>query len=237
VLYGGFFLIGFYGWMILMLMIYARLASPGYEYKLPSFWRYTSSYYVGIFLVGLIFIRDKKVYIQIPILVGTIIYFYSLFSEYRPLHVNFFKPTESSVTDFVAKRRLYEPVVAAGQKLLDKSKIWIIAPYSDGFVPMYLRQALFPRRTNWWCWRLGKPIHSTEVWTCPLSPKQWSEILMNENFSHLLVLNSDDAFWKRYGDMFFEVYPEYSGYYEINFGKGIPIFEPIQETSSDYQYY
>jgi hypothetical protein len=95
----------------------------------------------------------------------------------------------------------------------DKDKTYFIDQNTNGYTMWMYRYLSIPRGTNSWCWSIGNPYGSDDVWTCPEEPNK----LLN-GYKYLAVYNADGNFWGWIAKAGIKVdYPKKRGYYEIVF--------------------
>jgi hypothetical protein len=80
------------------------------------------------------------------------------------------------------------------------AKTYLIWQGTTGLEFHLLAYELTPRRTNVWCWTVGEKFTENDVWTCPLSPKEWADALAD--FEFVVIGHADESFWTRYRSLF-----------------------------------
>ena len=50
----------------------------------------------------------------------------------------------------------------------DFNKVYVIDQGSTGLKPNIFIYDSMPKRVNWWCWSLGRPLYDGDIWTCDL---------------------------------------------------------------------
>ncbi len=62
---------------------------------------------------------------------------------------------------------------------------------------------IFPRKTNFWDWSLGKPYYEGDVWTTDYTPEQLLNVL--GEYDYILIAKADERFWNIYGKLFDDI--------------------------------
>jgi hypothetical protein len=82
------------------------------------------------------------------------------------------------------------------------TRIFIVYQRSAGRGFHIARYEIAPRPANKWFFSLGEPYYDGDVWTEPLTPEKWGEMLLMEGFDHVFLERTDEQFWARFGGMF-----------------------------------
>jgi hypothetical protein len=109
------------------------------------------------------------------------------------------------------------------------AKTYLIWQGSTGLEFHLMAYELTPRLTNAWCWTVGEKFTENDVWTCPLSPKEWADALADYEF--VLIGHADEPFWTRYRSLFASgsADPLRDGLYRISRFDGGVVLEPTSK--------
>ncbi|MGC9023038.1 MAG: hypothetical protein ACP5J5_07965, partial [Dissulfurimicrobium sp.] len=98
------------------------------------------------------------------------------------------------------RKELCAIVNAAKSVIKGRDKVYLVIQNDEGFKFRILKYELSPQITQTWCWRLGGPKHKWDVCNCDETVEQWSDVL--KRWDYMLVADSDQELWKRYGRLF-----------------------------------
>lgn len=105
--------------------------------------------------------------------------------------------------DASEERGYITPLTEQVKRLTPPSaRVFIVYQRSAGRGFHIARYEIAPRPANKWFFSLGQPYYEGDVWTEPLTPAQWSEMLLKEGFDHVFLERADDEFWARFGELF-----------------------------------
>jgi hypothetical protein len=79
--------------------------------------------------------------------------------------------------------------------------VWQVNSYSGLYFYM-MKYYLTPIPSNNYGWQLGQRKTKDDLFTAPLTPNQWLQLLNNLHYTYVLVTTSNDGFWQTYGSIF-----------------------------------
>jgi hypothetical protein len=71
---------------------------------------------------------------------------------------------------------------------------------SNGTENRIFNYGIVPRKGNRSCWSIGQPYDDDDVWTCPMTSKEFGQILID--YDYLFVARSDDKFEDQFISLF-----------------------------------
>lgn len=208
---------GFIGYAVTLLLLYLFTYSEYEALTLASFSRYISTYITALILILFYAISHKSNIIEeqpnisikkiknivisiVSCISISIIPFASILNGilFRQHTRNYYK-TNNSLGDFKEFCYTLNP---------ETDKIYYIYTNSTG--ETYYRAIYYalPIKINIttqigsFSWSLGPPRYEGDVWSLNVSSKEWEKILIEHNFTHIYIDNTDDIFINTYSSMF-----------------------------------
>jgi hypothetical protein len=199
-------------WLTLGLLIYCFLLLFAYIYYFgpyegtssPSLQRYLGSYLLGWWLLDVCLI-----YGQTPVVIqgheinsSSIINIVLLISllVIIPFSKYFHLPTSPDVERFEVNKiyKLVTSSLTSNDKVYD---VWQIDS-QEGYCFYIMKYYLTPIPSNNFGWQLGPKMPENDMYTLPLTAKQWLQLLNDQHYTYVLISTSDNSFWERYGSLF-----------------------------------
>lgn len=189
--------------VFLLFFVYMFWFSAIEATRLASFERYTSEYLIGwlLFLVFEIAYTNKQnkkknfpLYsINAACVILTIICSMNLG------YIHFPSP------DYIDKRKFVNSVIDKYDHILleghSNKKVFHIHQDSDGYEHHILRYELCPNLVQYWGWSYGQPYTDQDLFTIDSTVEELEQTIVN-NFDYVLITNSDNIFWEKYGVIF-----------------------------------
>lgn len=208
-----FLMIGFIGYLLVLLFAYIYYFYSNDGIGTPSLLRYAGSYLIGWFIVKFGFLQG---YIETS-------------SEKSPYRSNvskwlmtglfvaaFLRIPLSSYLSLPNTADWYRIKVNSIYKrenlnaLPPKSnvyQIWQRGESSNGYELFIMRYLLCPLQSNSHGWRLGVPYNEKDQSTVNFSPREWMSFLNSYGYTHVLLSETDNQFMETYGSLL-DKYPE-----------------------------
>ncbi len=202
-LFGAFYIVGL---LLLYMFSFSEYEAP----RLASFGRYMNTLLMPAMLLGLAFaLPDDLAGEEMERLGGGRAWAWSLLVGAALMAVLLQAPSWSGAPKWLARgdaaeeRDFLSPMLEQVRRLVPlDQRVFIVYQASPGRGFHIARYELAPRPANKWFFSLGQPRFKDDVWTEPLSARQWSEMLVKENFAYVYVQRVDQGFVERYGPLF-----------------------------------
>lgn len=183
---------GFAIYNLFLLYCYIFIFSEYEGRALASFLRYSSAYSLAVLLVAVCMLIDSvenvnkitPVFLSV-IALGLALYFTppKFFSDARGII-----PPDAELQVRYKTKALSDKIKndAHGKDV----KSYFISQGSSGFEKYIFNYEMMPLKSLWWCWSIGKPYHSNDVWTCdkPL-------VELTKDYQYIAIYNGDKQFW------------------------------------------
>jgi hypothetical protein len=195
--------VGFFGYLTILLFLYLTIFSENEALGLASFERY-----VNIYLAALAIVVSYKVVHAIyetprnsnlPMFVWVWIV------------VLFFQSTPGNLISYVNSPNAYSDALRANYKgaswlisemnLKSDDKVWIIAQHTVGFEFYMFQYEMLPAGVGKIPFSIGSPYGPGDLWTdSKMTPSKWDSRL--NDFDYVFVYSATDSFIKEFGKMF-----------------------------------
>ena len=205
----GILLAGFIGYFLFLYLSYVFIFYPYEATYAPSLARYLGTYllawWILILTVQLRMIFSDKTagagwklsargifgFIVVLIFIGI--------PTVKYIHL----PKEPQPERFLTYR-IYKMV---GDIFTEEDKvfhIWQEDETTNGFEHYLMRYFLTPVPSNMHGWMMGERYSNNDLYTAEITPKEWLDLLNNQEYTYVLVSIADNNFWEHYGVLFNE---------------------------------
>jgi hypothetical protein len=207
ILFGIMSIVMFMVYSAYMLVLYLFTFSASEAVNLASFDRYEYTIILG-FLMGMIMIvlainKEKRM--------SSLIIMYACILFIIPEDITYYFERNADIQSTVAARACYEYGEEVAQLLSSDDKVYIISQESDGYDYFVLRYILSPVHTQvrldnqGWkdvSWYLGEPRGVNDDRRRNITPEDWVQYLMDEDFDYVLLYHVDEQFISEYSSAF-----------------------------------
>lgn len=200
-------MIGFIGYLLILLLAYIFIFSAYEGIMAPSLTRYAGSYLIAWFILKVGFLQNN---IEVS---SENINFQSNVSKWLMAGLfvaAFIKIPLSSyllLPNTASEKRIHVNNIYKREELdalppeSNVYQIWQDGAMSNGYELHLMRFQLCPLQSNFYGWRLGSPYSKNDRDTINFSPKDWISFLNSYHYSHVLLAETDDHFLETYSSL------------------------------------
>jgi hypothetical protein len=113
------------------------------------------------------------------------------------------------------------------------ARVFIVYQRSAGRGFHIARYEIAPRPANKWFFSLGAPYYEGDIWTQPLTPEDWSKMLLEERFDYVFLERADEQFWTGFGALFRAApgqdFRDHAVFRVVQAGEDLVRLEPLAE--------
>ncbi|MGF1721705.1 hypothetical protein L4D20_16865 [Vibrio kyushuensis] len=182
-----------------MLYSYMNFFSEYEALKVASYRRYASTYFYAVSMILILFVikaifqstlRKLNCKIAFSIFIPVVLFLSvpGFSSIYNP-------PVDIGNRDL--KNQMIRLSKIAQKHAVQGDKFYHISQGTMGYHNLLFRYNMYPFDTQFWCWSIGKPLFSGDVWTCD---NRLEELI--KGFEWLVISKADKTFWDANSDYF-----------------------------------
>ena len=200
--------LGYFVWLLSLLIGYLTSFIPEEAVSLAAFARYLSSYKIGVLLLVIYWLIHAAQTREALISRRLLALLVCLLSIFAPLDCVFFATLGSPYQNdksvefraqYAPSSRYYADLIEPNTKIcyLDQTERepgYSFALFQFEALPVQVEKAI--------AWRLGKPYYETDYYSAAPTPAEWEKALIDGGFTHLYLRNTNPYFEQVYGSLF-----------------------------------
>lgn len=190
---------------ISLLFAYVYYFYPSEALSVPCLDRYSASFLIGWWFYALSFALNLDS-LEIPVfrirsnsaLVGlTLVILLVKIPMQNYLHLPYAPEPQRFVVSKIYKN--VQPALTSANE-----KVYIVwnSDTSQGANHLIMKYFLTPIPSNNFGWDLGETAVEYNLYKVNLSSDQWLKLLIEQQYTHVLICASDDGFWEKFGQLF-----------------------------------
>lgn len=214
--------LGYFVWLLSLLIGYLTSFIPEEAVSLAAFGRYLSSYQIGALLLVLSWLIGASHTRGVLFSRRFLALLVSLLAIFAPLDRVFFATLGSPYQNdksvefqaqYAPSSRYYAELIEPNTKIcyLDQTEQepgYSFALFQFEALPVQVGKAI--------AWRLGKPYYETDYYSATPTSAEWEKALIDGAFTHLYLRNTNPYFEQVYGSLFVDSNDiQADSYYEI----------------------